>query len=197
MTIVNPGRPRIVALANNNPVNSTVNPAFGGGYDSTLGGIANLHGTKWASDLLIYSSDGAVSSRSSTQHIVDMYALHPQEQCPSFRNPHDDMVADLNRLMVYVGAIAAREDRDYLTSHMDPGMEINGTVPGIPTNKQSIYHTDFRFWGAAVFVEVICIALVMPTYWNWWKLGRDVSFSPLEIAKVRRYLRRVSRVIDC
>lgn len=35
-------------------------------------------------------------------------------------------------------------------------------------------------------VEVVCILFVAPTYWGWWKLGRDMSFSPLEIAKAFR-----------
>lgn len=71
----------------------------------------------------------------------------------------------------------------------------------------------FRFFVAAAVVELLCIALVAPTYWGWWRIGRpvrtlhvtgltygscvivafanllslgQVSFSPLEIAKVFR-----------
>lgn len=42
---------------------------------------------------------------------------------------------------------------------------------------------SFRYIAAAI-VELVCILLVLPTYWGWWKLGRPVSFSPLELAKV-------------
>ena len=46
-------------------------------------------------------------------------------------------------------------------------------------------HADRCRFLAAALLELICIGLVLPTYVGWWKLGRSVSFSPLEIAKVR------------
>lgn len=64
-------------------------------------------------------------------------------------------------------------------------MEVKTTTTmGRLTGTESVYHTDYRFFAAAIIVELVCVALVAPTYWNWWKLGRAVSFSPLEIAKV-------------
>lgn len=36
--------------------------------------------------------------------------------------------------------------------------------------------------GAFVVIAVACLS-IMPTYWGWWRLGRSVSMSPLEIAK--------------
>ncbi|KAM0712536.1 hypothetical protein Q7P37_011633 [Cladosporium fusiforme] len=39
-------------------------------------------------------------------------------------------------------------------------------------------------WLAGAFVAIIMASLsIMPTYWGWWRLGRPVSMSPLEIAK--------------
>lgn len=36
--------------------------------------------------------------------------------------------------------------------------------------------------GAFVLIVITCLS-IMPTYWGWWRLGRPVSMSPLEIAK--------------
>lgn len=33
--------------------------------------------------------------------------------------------------------------------------------------------------------DVMWQRLTSPRFWGWWKLGRNVSFSPLEIGKVR------------
>ena len=104
--------------------------------------------------------------------------------CPSFRDPHDDMVAELNTLMVRAGLEASKQDPAYLKSRLDQGVEFQTTTTGYLTGTESVYHTDFAFFAAAMVVELVCVALVAPTYWNWWKLGRSVSFSPLEIAKV-------------
>jgi hypothetical protein len=39
-------------------------------------------------------------------------------------------------------------------------------------------------WLAAAFVLIVVACLsILPTYWGWWRLGRPVSMSPLEIAK--------------
>lgn len=51
------------------------------------------------------------------------------------------------------------------------------------TTPQTVYATH-RGWLAGGFV-VICLAClaITPTYWGWWRLGRPVSMSPLEIAR--------------
>ena len=45
-------------------------------------------------------------------------------------------------------------------------------------------YTTHRGWiaGSTTIVCVTCIA-ILSTYWGWWRLGRDVSMSPLEIAR--------------
>lgn len=39
-------------------------------------------------------------------------------------------------------------------------------------------------WLAGAFLVIVMTSLsILPTYWGWWRLGRPVSMSPLEIAK--------------
>ena len=68
---------------------------------------------------------------------------------------------------------------------MDPGLSTQKTITGLLEGDHGVYHTNFWYFLAAALVEVICIAFVAPTYYGWWELGRPISFSPLELAKVR------------
>ena len=106
--------------------------------------------------------------------------------CPAFADPLPDMLVSLNKAMLYAGAAAAKEDKAYLKAHMDEGMadRVNRTVAGIRLGDQLVFETSFAWFCAAALVELVCIALILPTYWEFWTLGRPVSFSPLEIAKV-------------
>ncbi|KAJ4019407.1 hypothetical protein NW766_003126 [Fusarium irregulare] len=45
-----------------------------------------------------------------------------------------------------------------------------------------VYVTDYEKMWIAVLVSLIGIFSVLPTFWGWWELGRDVSLNPLEIA---------------
>lgn len=86
--------------------------------------------------------------------------------------------------MVYLGVQASGEDQQYLTTHMDPGWPIHTTTVGTVAGNRNISRSDFSFFTAAALVEIMCIILIAPTYWGWWRFGRPFSFSPLEIAKV-------------
>ncbi|KAK7428844.1 hypothetical protein QQZ08_004614 [Neonectria magnoliae] len=45
-----------------------------------------------------------------------------------------------------------------------------------------VYVTDFNKMWIAVGVSLVGIFAVLPIFWGWWELGRDVSLNPLEIA---------------
>lgn len=104
--------------------------------------------------------------------------------CASYRDPYDDMIREMNRLMIYLGAGAAREPASYLAKRLDPGLSTEAEVVGRTMTKTSVYRT--RYWPIiiAAATNLVCLVLITPLYWRWWTLGRSVSFSPLEIAKV-------------
>jgi hypothetical protein len=56
-------------------------------------------------------------------------------------------------------------------------------VQATMTFEETVYKTQPQ-WLASAFA-VICLACfsIVPTYWGWWRLGRPVSMSPLEIAR--------------
>lgn len=65
----------------------------------------------------------------------------------------------------------------------------HATTTGEVTGVRSVFRTTYAYFAGAVVLELMCICLIAPTYWGWWKLGRSVSFSPLEIAKVGLFAR--------
>lgn len=89
----------------------------------------------------------------------------------------------MNRLMFTFGAAAAKESPEYLMNRLDPGLSSESNVIASLQGDVSVYHTDYWFFFVAALIEVICIVIILPTYWEWWKIGRPVSLSPLEIAK--------------
>ncbi|KAL8912814.1 MAG: hypothetical protein Q9171_002272 [Xanthocarpia ochracea] len=56
-------------------------------------------------------------------------------------------------------------------------------VPYTSTDERTVYVTDRRYLVAAAVISLFSVAAVAATLWGWWELGREVSASPLEIAK--------------
>ncbi|KAK5174616.1 Serine carboxypeptidase 3 [Saxophila tyrrhenica] len=176
------GTPRIVALANDTRTNGIVE---GGGHASTLAGVMAIYSEPWQSQVTAYNDRGRVSWQTYNQQRLFQYEGDYSGDCPSFVDPLGDMIASLNKLMVYTGAAMARNDFAWLDARMDPGIaaQTNTTVEGTTVGDQNVFRTDYWWFLAAALVEITCICFVAPTYWGYWRLGRSMSFSPLEIAK--------------
>lgn len=50
-------------------------------------------------------------------------------------------------------------------------------------NLVPIYTTHHGWVAASTAVVCFACLAILATYWGWWRLGRDVSMSPLEIAR--------------
>jgi hypothetical protein len=179
-----PERPNIIALANNSDVNRTVGNSAGERL-ATLGGIVDIHTASWASYVGMYSMTNhseisVLNDPIYTRYMYDVYSV-----CPQFRDPWNDVYASINKAMVYAGAVAAKQYPSGLPKKlMDPGYEeFTAGISGSVVGDQLVFHTYYSFFVAAALVELVCIAVILPTYREWWTLGRPVSFSPLEFAK--------------
>lgn len=178
--------PSIVALANNTVVNNTVQ-GRAGNHPSTLAGIVQLSFEKWECFFGSWTLAGDKAMTSSSYGYAFEYFLSYNKgegQCLSFEDPYETILRSLNRVMVIYGIIAANEETTFLKSRIDPGLETNVVYTGEQHNAHEVYRTDFSYFFAVMAVQIVCISFILPTYWGWWKLGRAVSFSPLEIAKV-------------
>ena len=94
-------------------------------------------------------------------------------------------MAGLNELLFRTGFYAAQHlNETYLKSQIDGGLEVNYNVNGTYNHAVNVYKSDMSYFGGAVAVQTLTIGLILLTYYGWWRLGRHVSFSPLEVAKV-------------
>lgn len=140
----------------------------------------------------------SVYGRSSSTSIMNLdyndgykrYVTTRTSGCPScqnsyasFRDPQPDVIASVNKLMVYIGAFAGSLPNHEKQGDMDPGLAWETEITGYQSGTAPQFHTDYWYFFAAALIEVVCVAFIAPTYWGWWRIGRPVSFSPLEMAK--------------
>ena len=93
--------------------------------------------------------------------------------------------ASLNELMFRTGAsFASSWKPSSLKPLLDKGVNITSNVTGVVTGQVNVFHTDYGYFAAAATIELFAICTILFTFYGFWNLGRDFSFSPLEIGKV-------------
>jgi hypothetical protein len=157
----NPANPRIVKVANNTRVNRTPGAAEGG-FPSTLAGVATLQSEVWDSQVSYYVSRGEPIRVDLNRPILSQYERTTEATCASFSDPFWDAIANLNKIMVYNGALAALESPSFLEDRLDPGvLELtNTTTTGYLVGDHNIFQTNYWWFFAAAFVELVCICFV-------------------------------------
>ncbi|KAL9047792.1 MAG: hypothetical protein Q9162_007948 [Coniocarpon cinnabarinum] len=88
----------------------------------------------------------------------------------TFSDPMQELLAGA-REMIFRTAIAAANGTNVQT------MTANQTL------QQTVYHSDYRYFAGAAAVSLVAILIVLGTFNGFWMIGRQVSMSPVEIAK--------------
>lgn len=92
----------------------------------------------------------------------------------SWADPSSDMLGAARELAFRVALKAA----DFAnTTNMQP------LVNRIQQQNVSIYQSKFLYLGLALMFSLMGVLSILPMLYGWWKLGRNVPMSPLEIAK--------------
>jgi hypothetical protein len=181
----NLAEPRILAIANNSMVNRELDASLAG-QPSTLGWVAGHAWSEWSDSVVAYSTKGLVSTIEWGTKAIEFQKSGTTSNCPTFMNPQSRVMESMNMLMILGGAIAADQnatERARLANLLDPGLAIEATVPATRRGLQAVFDTNYWYFFAAALVEVVCVVFIAPTFYGWWRLGRSVSFSPIEIAK--------------
>jgi hypothetical protein len=97
-------------------------------------------------------------------------------------DPTNDILAALNNIM-FRTALHIANASDYAPSDIEDNFPINNILQGTADGVQSVFKTDYAFVGAAVGIIVLGVLTVLPTFYQFWLLGRPVTFSPIETAK--------------
>lgn len=119
------------------------------------------------------------------QHITNYAQYNNETACTyTFNDPRSSIMAGLNELMFRIGVhVAQNYNSEDLKSLLDPGVQTNYSVIGAAQGPQEVFKSEFAYFFAAAGLELLTIVLVASTFIGYWRLGRHVSFSPLEIAK--------------
>lgn len=143
--------------------------------------MTSLGGFQFAADSLFASTanfefGGAVSSLRLTGSTANQYMFGDNPSgmdAAAFNDPTDDMINAIRELAFRTSLRAADDNATLLQSG----------VPFVGSLTHPIYVTDFRYMVGAALLGLLGILAICPTFYGWWKLGREVSWSPLEIAK--------------
>ena len=114
-------------------------------------------------------------------------------------SPMDELLADIRDIM-FRSSIAIAQNRTKGYSILQDGLEVqDSAVPSEKVNSmgqytiyETVYQTNKLILSIAVGLIIVALSLIMPLYWGFWRLGRKVSMSPLEVAKAMHY----STIID-
>ena len=182
LTLLNAKSPAVVALSNNTVIDWTWNSREQW-YNSSLAGLVMLSSAKWESYVVSSREKNAPqgskpvsTAAGSAADAYRDYKDYKAGECMSYLDPQDDVLEDLNRLMFYAGYVAGTRSDDKLAawfiSQLEPGLEANPSVVGYLTGSENVYQTNLRWFAAAAGLEVVCIAMILPTFIGWWRLGR-------------------------
>lgn len=144
-----------------------------GQHPSTLGGIYSVASTKYKSSSVFYFDGTPLSlmysgeipiqylvANSSTLGTCDMY----------WTDPTPDIIAGIRELGFRTAIAATNSTTEQ-------------TFEATETAIVQVYVSHYHYLGGALLVMFLSIVLVFPTFLGWWHLGRQMSLSPIEIAK--------------
>ena len=103
-----------------------------------------------------------------------------------YTNPRDYLLGQLNTLTFLLMNDPKVVDDD----HVYDWEKEHGKVPGLTNITTSgpqfsdviTYRSRWPYLYGALASTLVCILCILPSYWGFWELGREVSLSPFEIA---------------
>ena len=93
----------------------------------------------------------------------------------------DDIISELNKLLFRAGVLAGTWTN--ITQLLGPKKTVQQVVKADLVTHEPVYSSDFIWFFAAAFVQVLALLLILPIYWGWWKIGVELTLSPFQIAK--------------
>jgi Protein of unknown function (DUF3176) len=175
------------------------------GSHSTLGGISLALSRLFSSEITAQFDPTNLGARIAVSgSFVTPYAQfakgtdNGEIMDNTFLSPMDQLLNNIRDIMFRSTlAIAQQNISDYVidTQNGTGYHETNSThVPAQSITRsanyfvyETVYKTNKLILGLAIGLMLLAIMAVLPLYWGFWRLGRDVSLSPLEVAKALHY----------
>jgi hypothetical protein len=155
---------------------------------STLGGVYLAANNLFKSEGLGEATDHRwtleTSGMIAQDHLTSTNYTYICED--TWRDPTPKIVAELQKLM-FRAALSVPYDPK--AKPLPVGSATNRTVQQIQTvnvvrlQDKSVFQVDYGFLAAGAAVMAVCLVVVAATFSEWWKIGRPITMSPIEIAK--------------
>ncbi|KIX01963.1 uncharacterized protein Z518_07902 [Rhinocladiella mackenziei CBS 650.93] len=170
------------------------------GVHSTLGGIALAFARLFDSSIIlkedITNSGADVSVQGAFAAPYAQFVEGTTNDAylnNTYASPMDELLSDIRDIMFRSSvAITEHQIPDYFWPD-GSATETDAKSTTVPSQRVTqlgqygIYHTIYKtnkvILGVAVGLMTLAILATLPLYWGFWRLGRKVSLSPLEIGK--------------
>lgn len=170
------GAPKLVSLLEN-PVNQTYDHYLTS-HLSTLAPIVAIL-DPWLSGFITFYKykEFANSLWGGSRWTMEVYE-DPDTvglACPSYLDTHEDVMKAMTKMIVYMATYTNGLHAKALLPHRRMNADLlaeKSEITGYKVGNHNVYNTEYQFFVISAVIEVVCIALVAPTYWGWWKLGR-------------------------
>ncbi|OAP57429.1 hypothetical protein AYL99_08167 [Fonsecaea erecta] len=105
--------------------------------------------------------------------------------CPyTYPDPMTDLMVGLNTL-TFLTAEDLWNRPGYVDTEVDWDVWSNASrvyVEATQRKPQVYYQTKYGWMFGALASTLVCVLLVLPSYWGFWELGRKVTLNPIEVA---------------
>lgn len=155
---------------------------FTGETPTVIGGIADTLNHYLAGTSSMYDDRGrfAVSQTGVAGILPFNFQRNSSDGCDFvYRDPLDSTILQINSLM-FVLAV------DPWGQNGDNNFTLTETFKATQYGSSIHYVTNRRYMWGALASMLFCILCVLPSYWGYWQLGRDVTLGPFEIANAFR-----------
>ena len=150
--------------------NTAQGPTTHGGMMLALNGLFSSSGHLRFTGAVGYElvTTGAAAIDYSTSVLDNIYS------CPiAWGNPSHDMLGTA-RTLAFRTALAAANSSNATDTQ---------TIDAVQEDVLVVYVSHYLYLGLALFFTLLSTVAVMPIFIGWWRLGRSVSLSPIEVAK--------------
>lgn len=102
----------------------------------------------------------------------------------TWSDPTDEVISSLQEIM-FRTALSVSNNPPQNSSYTSNISYVNTTqtIHTVQVTSQPAFQTHTGYLAAGVAVMTTCVVAVASTFRGWWKLGRQMSLSPIEIAK--------------
>lgn len=175
------------------------NPLSTAGTHSTLGGISLAFKSLFISEITLkeditnFGADLEVSGTFAAPYAQFTLGTSNADYLNNtYSSPMPELLSKIRDIMFRSSLMVAQQNiQDYTWVGNSTGLDNrNGSVPiktvvnpGTYNIYHTVYHTNRKMLAIGLSLMLVAVLAILPLFWGFWYLGREVTMSPLEIAK--------------